>query len=68
METLVQAVTIYSEDIGKEISIENYAMRIMKIGKWQMKEGIELPNQEKNRTIAKKAKLQILKNTGSGHQ
>ena len=54
LETLIQAVRIYSEDIGMELSIEKCAMLIMKSGKQQMAEGIELPNQERFRTLGKK--------------
>ena len=36
---------IYSEDIGMEFSIENYAVLIMKSKTRQRTEGIELPNQ-----------------------
>ena len=43
-ETLLQAVRIYSLNIGMEFDIEKYAMLIMKSGKLQMMEGIELPN------------------------
>ena len=35
---------IYNEDIRMEFSIEKCAMLIMKSGKRQMTEGIELPN------------------------
>ena len=44
LETLIQAVSIYSEDIGMEFGIEKSSMLIMKNGKT---EGIELPNKEK---------------------
>ena len=44
LETLIQAVRIYSEDIGTEFDIEKCAMLIMKSGKRHMTEGIELPN------------------------
>ena len=38
LETLIQAVRIYSQDIGMEFSIEKCAMLIMKSGKRQMAE------------------------------
>ena len=46
LEILIQAVRIYNDDIGIEYGIEKFAMLIIKSGKWQMMEGIELPNQE----------------------
>ena len=51
LETLIQAVRIYIQDIGIEFGIEKYAILIMKSGKRQIMEGIELPNQEKNQNI-----------------
>ena len=46
-ETLIQAVTIYSQDIGIECDIEKCTMLIMKSEKLHMAEGMEPPNQEK---------------------
>ena len=60
LETLIQAVRIYSADIGMEFGIEKCAMLIMKSGKWQMKEGIELPNQGKIRTLREKETYKYL--------
>ena len=54
LEILIQAVRIYSQDIGMEFGIEKCAMLIMKCGKRHMTEGIELLNQEKIRTLGKK--------------
>ena len=51
LETLIQAVRIYSQDIVMEFGIEKCAMVIRKSGKWQMIEGIEQPNQEKIRML-----------------
>ena len=45
---------IYSEDIRMEFGMKKYAMLIMKSGKWQITEEIELPNQEKIRTLGEK--------------
>ena len=53
MEPLIQAVMIYSKNIGMEFGIEKCVMLIMKSGKRQMKKGIEQPNQEKIATILK---------------
>ena len=54
LETLIWAVRIHSEDIGKEFGIEKYAVSIMKSGKQQMTKLTELPNQEKIRTLGEK--------------
>ena len=60
METLIQTVTIYSDDIGMELGIEKCAMVIMKSGKRQITEGIELPNQEKVRKLREKETYKYL--------
>ena len=54
-EALIQ-MRIYSQDIRMEFDIEKWAMFIMKIGHWQIMEGIELPNQE-SQNIWRKGKL-----------
>ena len=46
LETLIQTVRIYSEDVGMDFGIEKCAMLIMKSRKRQMTKGIELLNQE----------------------
>ena len=51
LETLIHAVRIYNQDIGMEFGIEKCAMLVMKSGKWQLTDGMELPNQEKIRTL-----------------
>ena len=51
LETLIQVVIIYRDDIGMEFGIEKRDMLIMRSGKRQMMEGIEIPNQEKIRTF-----------------
>ena len=60
LETLIQAVRIYNEDIGMEFDIEKYAMLIMKIRKRHWVEGIELPNQDKIRTLGEKETYKYL--------
>ena len=50
-ESLIQAVTIYSNDIGMLLGIEKCTRLIMKSRKRQMTEGIEQLNQEKIRTL-----------------
>ena len=54
LETLIQSVSIFSQDIGMEFGIEKCAMLIMKIGKRHRTEGIQLPNQDKIRTHGEK--------------
>ena len=44
LETLIQAVRIYSDNIEMEFSLEKCAMLIMKSRKRQKTEGIKLPN------------------------
>ena len=52
LETLIHTVRIYSQDIGMEFSIEKCALLVMKSGKRHLTDGIELPNQDKIRTLA----------------
>ena len=54
METLIHAARIYSQDIGMEFGIEKCTMLVMKNGKRHQTNGIELPNQEKIRTLGEK--------------
>ena len=54
METFIKEVRIYSLDIDMEFDIEKCAMLIIKSGKQQMTEKIELPNQDKIRTDREK--------------
>ena len=54
LETLIHAVRIYSQDIGMEFGIETCAMLVMKSGKRHLADGMEQPNQDKNRTLEKK--------------
>ena len=48
-ETLINAIKIYSQDIGMEFGIEKCAMLVMKSGKRHLINGMELPNQDKIR-------------------
>ncbi len=59
VETLIQAVRIYREDKGTEFAIDKCAMQKMKSLKWHMTEGIELPNQDKIRTLVEMAKIKF---------
>ena len=52
LETLIHAVRIYSQDIGMEFGIEKCAMLVMKSGKQHLTDWMELPNQDKIRTLA----------------
>ena len=54
LETLIQTVRIYNQDIGMEIGIEKCAMIVIKSGKQHMTEGVELPNQVLIRTLDEK--------------
>ena len=52
LETLIHAVRIYNQDIGMEFGIEKCAMLVVKSGKQHLIDGMELPNQDKIRTLA----------------
>ena len=45
---------LYNKDIGIEFGIEKCAMLIIKSGKQKIREGIELPHQEKIKMKEKK--------------
>ena len=51
LETLILAVRIYSQDIGIEFGIEKCVVLVMKSGKRRMTDEMELPNQNKIRTL-----------------
>ena len=48
LETRIQTMKIYSQDIGMESDREKCAMLIMKSRKWLITEGIEQPDNEKS--------------------
>ena len=52
LEILIHTVRIYSQDIGMEFGIEKCAMLVMNSGKRHLTDGMELPNQDKIRTLA----------------
>ena len=52
LESLIHTVRIYSRYIGMEFAIETCAMLVMKSGKRQLTDGIELPNKDKIETLA----------------
>ena len=60
LETLIHAVRIYSQDIGMEFGIEKCAMQVMKSGKRHQANGMELPNQDKIRTLREKETYKYL--------
>ena len=51
---------MYSQDIGMEFGREQCAMLGMKSGKWHLTEGMELPNQDKIRTLAENETYKFL--------
>ena len=60
LETLIQTIRIYSQDIEIEFGIEKCAMLIMKSRKRQIMERKELPNQEGIRTLREKENYKYL--------
>ena len=61
LETLIHAVRIYSQDIGMEFGIEKCAMLIMKSDKRHLTDGMELPSQDKIRTLGEKETYKYLR-------
>ena len=51
LENLIHTVRIYSQDIGIEFGIEKCTLLVMKSGKQNLTDGIELPNQDKIRAL-----------------
>ena len=60
LETLIHAVGIYSQDVGMEFGMEKCAMLVMKSGKRHLTDGMELPNQDKIRTLGEKETYKYL--------
>ena len=54
LQTLIQTVRIYSQDIGMEFGVEKCAMLVMTSGKRHLIEGVELQNQIVIRTLGGK--------------
>ena len=54
LETLIHAVRIYSQDIGMEFDKEKCAMLVRKSDKRSLTGRMELPNQDKIRTLGEK--------------
>ena len=61
LETLIQTIRLYSQDIGMQFGIEKCAMLIMKSGKRQMTERKEPLIQEKFKSLGEKQNLLVLK-------
>ena len=57
---LIYAMRIYCQDIGMEFDIEKCAMLIMKSGKRHLTNGMELPNQDKIKTLREKETYKYL--------
>ena len=58
LETLIHIVRIYSQ--GVEFGIEKCALLVVKSGKRHLTDGIELPNQDKIRTLAENETYEYL--------
>ena len=54
LETLMYAVKICSQDIEMEFTIEKCVMLVMKSGKRHLTDRMELPNQDKVKTLREK--------------
>ena len=59
-ETLIQAVRIYSQDIGMEFDIEKCAMPVMKSGKQCLIDRTEQPKWDKIRNLGEKETYKYL--------
>ena len=57
---LIHAVRIYSQEIGMEFGIEKCAMLVMKSGERHRTDGMELPSQDKIRTLREKETYKYL--------
>ena len=51
LKTQIHTFRICSQDIVMEFGIEKCAMVVMKSGKWQLTDGMELPNQDKIKAL-----------------
>ena len=54
LETLIQTVRIYNQDIGMEFGIEKCAILVIKSGNRHMTEGVKLLNQVVIKTLGEK--------------
>ena len=53
-KTIIETIKLYSQDIEMEFGIEKCALLIMRSGKRQITEAIEIPNQERIRSLGEK--------------
>ena len=60
LETLIQNMRIYRQDIGMEFGIQKCTMLVMKSGKRHLMERVELPNQVVIRTPGEKETYKYL--------
>ena len=60
LETIIQTVRIYNQDIEMEFCVEKCAMLEMKSGKRHITEGVELPKQVVIRTLGEKETYKYL--------
>ena len=60
LETLIQTVRIYSQDIGMEFGIEKCAILVMKSTKEHMMEVVKWPNQVITRMLGEKETYKYL--------
>ena len=60
LETVILAIRILGKNIKMEFGIEKCTMLIMKNGKRETVEGIELPNQECIKTLREKKNCKYL--------
>ena len=67
LEIMIHTVIIYIQNIGMEFCIEKCAMLIMKRGKRHLIDGMELPIQDKIRTLGQKETYKYLGIFGGCH-
>ena len=60
LETLIQAVRIYSQDIRIEFGIEKCSMVVMKSSKRHLTDGMKLPNHDKIKMLGEKKMFKYL--------
>ena len=60
LQTLIQTVRTYNKDTKMEFGIEKCTILVMKSGKRCITDGMELPNQEKLRTLLEKGTYKYL--------
>ena len=60
LETIIHAVRIYSQNIVMEFGVGKIAMLMMKDGKRHLINGMELPRQDKMRTLGEKKSYKYL--------